>query len=171
MDSIKISSYNPAWPDMFKQERSRITDCLAEQSVLDISHFGSTAIPGMPAKPIIDILISVSSFDHAKQSFPGLLDTIGYDYWHDNPKTDRLFFVKNMPPRGEARTHHVHVFEHFNVYRDHLAFRDHLRENAEDASQYALLKRKLATQFANDREAYTDAKSEFIQQILTKAAP
>ncbi|GAB5488922.1 MAG: hypothetical protein Pars2KO_24920 [Parasphingorhabdus sp.] len=169
METIKIVPYDPSWPESFLLERRRVEDCLSGQSVSAIHHFGSTAIPAMPAKPIIDILISVPSIDQARRAFPELLDDIGYDFWRDNPKTDHLFFVKGMPPRGIGRTHHVHVHESLNLVKDHLAFRNYLRENREDANRYASLKSSLAVRFAQDREAYTEAKTKFVQEILAKA--
>jgi GrpB-like predicted nucleotidyltransferase (UPF0157 family) len=168
MKTIKIVPYDPFWPEMFLQEKRRIEDCLAGQSVTVIHHIGSTAIPAMPAKPVIDILISVPSFERARRNLPDHLNMIGYDFWHDNPKSDHLFFVKGLPPRGKDRTHHVHVYQHPEAIREHLAFRHHLRENRDDANQYALLKRKLAAQFADDREAYTEAKTGFVRDILAK---
>ena len=169
MDAIKITSYNPQWPALFLNEKQLLESRLAQQSVSAIDHIGSTAIPGMPAKPIIDILISVPSVDEAKRTFPDILDRIGYDYWSDNPKKDRLFFVRGMPPRGDGRTHHVHVHEKENVVKDHLIFRNYLREAPDEASKYAELKQMLAKKYAQDREAYTEAKSDFIKAILGKA--
>lgn len=169
MDSIKIISYNSHWPTLFQTEKQLLESLLVEQSVSDIHHIGSTAIPGMPAKPIIDILISVPSAEQAKLTFPNILDRVGYDYWHDNPKKDRLFFVKGMPPRGDGRTHHIHVHEDENLVKDHLIFRNYMCEHPDEALRYAKLKQGLAEQFSLDREAYTDAKSRFVTAILDKA--
>ena len=123
----------------------------------------------MPAKPVIDILISVPSVDEAELAFPDILDRVGYDYWSDNPKKDRLFFVKGMPPRGNGRTHHIHVHENEDVVKDHLIFRDYMRETPDEAARYAEIKQRLAEKFSQDREAYTEAKSHFIKTILEKA--
>lgn len=169
MDKIEILSPDPSWPEMFLQEKRLLLDCLARQPVSDIHHIGSTSISGMPAKPIIDIIISVPSIEQARQKLPNLLEGIGYDYWHENPKTDRLFFVKGMPPKGSGRTHHIHVHESSIIIQEHLAFRDYLRKSPEDASKYATFKEKLATRFADDREAYTESKTEFVREILAKA--
>lgn len=170
MDAIKISSYDSHWPVLFRKEKQLLESRLVQQSMLGIHHIGSTAIPGMPAKPIIDILISVRSVDRAKLTFPEILDKVGYDYWYDNPKKDRLFFVKGLPPRGTGRTHHIHVYENDELVKDHLTFRDCMREAPDEASKYAKLKQALAEKFAQDREAYTDAKSDFISSILDKAS-
>lgn len=170
MDTIKIAPYDPSWPDLFLQETRRIEDQLPGRSVSAIHHIGSTAIPAMPAKPVIDIVISVPSFEQARTNLPEHLNMIGYDFWQDNPRPDHLFFVKGLPPKGKDRTHHIHVYQRPEEMRKHLAFRDYLRKNRNDANRYALLKRKLAAQFADDREAYTEAKTGFVREILAKTA-
>ena len=141
MDSIEILAPDPSWPEMFLQEKRLLLDCLADQPVSDVYHFGSTSIAGMPVKPIIDIIISVPSVEQARLKLPKPLEGIGYDFWHENPKTDRLFFVKGMPPKGSGRTHHIHVHDSADIIQEHLVFRDYLRENQEDASKYAKFKK------------------------------
>lgn len=170
-DDIGIVDYNPNWPSAFRLERERLYGALAGENILELFHFGSTAIKGMPAKPIIDILIVVPDLDLAKEALPQKLDRIGYDYWADNPKTDRLFFVRGMPPRGQRRTHHVHVSEPHGELRQRLIFLDYLNAHPEEARQYASLKRQLAARYRHDREAYTLAKQDFIERIMTLAGP
>lgn len=97
-DDIEIVDYNPNWPAAFRLERERLYDALTGENILELFHFGSTAIKGMPAKPSIDILLVVPDLNAAKVALPEKLDRIGYDYWADNPKRDRLFFVRGMPP-------------------------------------------------------------------------
>jgi GrpB-like predicted nucleotidyltransferase (UPF0157 family) len=131
-----------------------------------IEHFGSTAIPNLPAKPIIDIFVIISDVS----VWPRLvapLSSLGYIYWSENPRKDRLFFVKGMPPFGSRRSHHVHVRTPQDV--SELVFRDWLREHPADAARYAKLKRELVGRFKADREAYTAAKGEFIEQMLAQA--
>jgi len=122
----------------------------------------------MPAKPIIDILIAVRSLAAAREAFLQPLEDLDYVFWADNPKTDRLFFVKGMPPYGERRTHHVHVVEPSAEPWQRLAFRDYLIAHPEDARRYADLKRSLAVTHRADREAYTDAKAAFVTDIMAK---
>jgi GrpB-like predicted nucleotidyltransferase (UPF0157 family) len=134
--------------------------------VLGIEHFGSTAVPGLAAKPIIDILIAVVSLTRAKATMVEPITGLGYVYWVENPKTDRMFFVKGMPPYGERRTHHVHITEpDGEMWRRRLAFRDYLRARPDEARRYEALKRDLAVRYPTDREGYTDAKTEFVEAV------
>lgn len=168
-DEIEIVPYDPRWPALFAEEAARLREALPAELVLGLEHFGSTAIPGLAAKPIIDILIAVRSLAEAQEKAIEPLEALGYLYWYDNPKTDRMFFVKGLPPEGARRTHHVHMTETSGEMWRRLAFRDHLRTHPEDARRYERLKRELAAAHRDDREAYTDAKAAFVAEILAKA--
>ena len=109
--------------------------------IVGLEHFGSTAIPGLSAKPIIDILIAVRSLAAAQATFVEALRKLDYVYWADNPKKDRMFFVKGMPPFGSKRSHHVHVTEPRGEMWQRLAFRDYLRAHPEEAETYERLKK------------------------------
>ncbi len=164
-DKIEIVEYDPRWPELYFQEEARLQKVLKEIPQFHIEHFGSTSVPGLGAKPIIDIMIAVESRDF----WPILIEpikTLGYNHWEDNPKKDEMFFVKGMPPFGEKRTHHIHVldFQGFRWKRERL-FRDYLRVHIDEARKYEVLKRKLSVKFSTDREAYTEAKTEFINSI------
>jgi GrpB-like predicted nucleotidyltransferase (UPF0157 family) len=167
MDEVVIVEYNPCWSLMFEEEAAQIADVLSKNLVVSIEHIGSTAIPGLSAKPIIDLLISVHSLAEAKQAAVSPLAELGYAYWFDNPDPQRMFFVKGIPPNS-PRTHHIHMIESDSILRERLLFRDYLREHPEEAFRYAELKRYLAQQFSTDREAYTKGKTEFVQSILQK---
>lgn len=169
MDEIALVAYDPRWPGMFAEEESRLRTALGPHGILDIQHFGSTAIPGLRAKPIIDILIAVPALHLARERFVTPLDALGYAFWADNPKTDRLFFVKGLPPYGTGRTHHVHVAEPGAEPWQRLPFRDYLRAHPEAAKRYEALKLDLVRRYRDDREAYTAAKEDFVQEILAKA--
>jgi GrpB-like predicted nucleotidyltransferase (UPF0157 family) len=156
---------------LFAAEAARLRAALDSDLIVGLEHFGSTAIPGMAAKPIIDILIAVRSLSTAREMFIEPLEGLDYVFWADNPKTDRLFFVKGMPPYGERRTHHVHVVEPGAEPWQRLGFRDHLIAHPEDARRYADLKRSLAAAHRTDREAYTEAKEIFVAEIMAKARP
>ena len=107
MDEVEIVPYDPNWPDIYGLEANEIRRVVASEFQPVIEHFGSTAIPGLSAKPIIDIMLGVKS----REFWPMLitpLKGIGYDYWEENPNKDRMFFVKGLPPKVH-RTHHVHV--------------------------------------------------------------
>lgn len=168
MDEIEIVEYDPRWPALFREEAERLRAVLPADLVVNVEHFGSTAIPGMAAKPIIDILVTVRSLAAARGPFVALLEREGYLFWADNPKRDRLFFVKGLPPFGTRRTHHLHVSEPDGEIPCRLPFRAWLRTHPADARRYERLKRELARQHREDREAYTAAKTEFVDEILAK---
>ncbi len=164
-DTIEVVDPDPSWPDQFVIE-SRVIAKVLHPLEPRIEHFGSTAIPNLPAKPIIDIFIIVSDVS----VWPRLiapLSSLGYIYWAENPRTDRMFFVKGMPPFGRRRSHHVHVRTPTDAAAE-LRFRDWLRGHPADAERYAELKRDLAERFKFNRDAYIEAKAEFIQQILAR---
>jgi GrpB-like predicted nucleotidyltransferase (UPF0157 family) len=163
-DIIEVVDSDPSWPDQFVAEASGIEKMLHPLKPR-IEHFGSTAIPNLPAKPIIDILIVIADVSVWPQLIEPL-SSLDYVYWAENPRKDRMFFVKGMPPFGSRRSHHVHVRTPKDV--SELVFRDWLREHPADVARYAILKRKLAERFKTDREAYTAAKGEFIEQLLTQ---
>ena len=176
MDEITLVDYDPAWPARFAEEVERIQAALGD-SVVAIEHFGSTAVPGLSAKPVIDLLVAVRSLPEARTRAVSALEALGYAYWRDDPAPDRLFFVKGLPPNG-PRTHHVHVVD-LSVshdprlgeftFADRLLFRDYLRAHPDEAVRYAELKRELARQFSEDREAYTSGKTEYVYSIMQKA--
>jgi GrpB-like predicted nucleotidyltransferase (UPF0157 family) len=168
MDEIEIVDYDPRWPQLFDEEAERLRATLDPSLIMGLEHFGSTAVPDLSAKPVIDILIAVRSLAEVQASFVESLRKLDYVWWAENPKTDRMFFVKGMPPFGSKRTHHVHVTEiHGEMWR-RLAFRDWLRAHPEDARSYGQLKRRLAAEYPTDREAYTDAKAAFIDSVMQK---
>jgi GrpB-like predicted nucleotidyltransferase (UPF0157 family) len=101
----------PDGPLLFNEEAKRLRAILDPSLIVGLEHFGSTAISGLSAKPIIDILIAVRSLAAAQATFVETLRNLDYVYWADNPKKDRMFFVKGMPPFGSKRSHHVHVTE------------------------------------------------------------
>ena len=169
MDEIEIVEYDPHWPALFAEEAALLRGALAPDLVLGLEHFGSTAIPGMAAKPIIDILIAVRSIAEARGTAIEPLQRLGYVFWAENPKADRMFFVKGMPPYGVRRTHHVHITEPTAEPWLNLPFRDYLRAHPDEAQRYERLKRDLAIVYRADREAYTEAKTVFVEEILTKA--
>ncbi len=170
MDEVEIVDYDPRWPLLFDEEAKRLRAVLDPSLIVGLEHFGSTAIPGLSAKPIIDILIAVRSLVAAQATFVEALRNLDYVYWADNPKKDRMFFVKGMPPFGARRSHHVHVAEPHAEMWQRLAFRDYLRAHPEEARTYERLKSRLAAEHRTDREAYTDAKSAYVESVMRKTA-
>jgi len=169
-DEISIEPYNSRWPLLFEEEKLTLREIFRDGNVIAIEHFGSTSVPGLPAKPIIDILIVVRAFAQAKSTYVSLLKPLEYVYWDGDPEGDvHMFFVKGMPPFGKKRTHHIHLVQYDNKkFTDRLKFRDYLHSNPQDALAYAKLKKNLAVLHPEDREAYTDAKSGFIKTIMDK---
>lgn len=166
-DIIEICAYNPQWSDFFKKEATKVRAVLSQNIETRLEHFGSTAIPGLAAKPIIDIML-INDDTSVWPSLVKPLQSLGYVYWVDNPRTDRMFFVKGMPPFGKKRSHHLHVRRSNDAQRE-LLFRDYLIHNPDVAVQYENLKKNLAIRYRCDREAYTESKNEFIQNVLSEA--
>lgn len=167
-DEITLTEYDARWPERYHAELGRIVAALPVGVVQRAEHIGSTAIPGMLAKPVVDILIGVSDLDPARATFPPLLEKLGYAHWGDNPKRDRLFFVKGLPPNG-PRTFHLHVAGLQGEMWDRILFRDYLRAHPAEARRYERLKRALAERFAEDREAYSEGKTDYHDEVVAKA--
>ena len=163
--TVKLVAHNPKWAEYFSQEKELLSEILREK-VLDIRHIGSTSIPGMQAKPILDLLAAVRTLADV-QSFVLDLNKIGYEDKGDGGVSGRRFFVKGSEAR---RTHHLNFCEMNSFFwRSHLAFCDYLERHPDVARQYSELKRGLADKFPNDRGAYTAGKQEFVRSILTRA--
>jgi GrpB-like predicted nucleotidyltransferase (UPF0157 family)/GNAT superfamily N-acetyltransferase len=170
-DYVELVAYDPQWPSMAEDEIEHLKELLPSEHILDIQHVGSTAIPGMIAKPIIDIQIAVDSLSVAKQFAIKILEENGYVFWRDNPDPQRMFFVKGMPPFGKRRTHHVHICEpSYSQWINKILFRDYLIAHPEKAQEYAALKMALLEKHTHDREKYTDAKKEFVEEVLKMAS-
>ncbi|MBV9386044.1 MAG: GrpB family protein [Chroococcidiopsidaceae cyanobacterium CP_BM_ER_R8_30] len=168
MDEVVITEYDPHWTILFEQEASRICEVLDRDLITRIEHFGSTAVPGLAAKPVIDLLVEVRSLAQAKQVAVSQLEPLGYVYWFDNPDPQRMFFVKGLPPNG-PRTHHIHMIEPDSILWERLIFRDYLCQHPDEAARYAQLKLYLAQRFSSDREAYTRGKAKYIESVMQKA--
>lgn len=159
-EAVELEPYSSDWPAQYEAERSCIEAALGKLAV-EIHHIGSTAVPGLDAKPIIDIVVAVRQFDDAWDCIAPL-DTLGYTFIDYAQNTDRRFFRKGLP-----RTHHLHIVEQGSEALVRLlAFRDALCANPELRQQYAALKARLATHYKNDRAAYSAAKTAFIEKAL-----
>lgn len=169
MDEIELVPSNPDWPARFEKEAARLRAIIPADLLIDLQHIGSTAVPGLAAKPIIDIQATVTDLEAARTRLVAPLEAAGYAFWAENPDTDRLFFVKGLPPSAPHRTHHLHIMEDGPGALKHVAFRDHLRDHPAERDAYAALKRDLARRYRHDREAYTQAKSAFIETVLDRA--
>jgi GrpB-like predicted nucleotidyltransferase (UPF0157 family) len=167
-DRVELVDYDPRWPGMFEEEAGRLRAALAGLDVgpFHLVHFGSTAIPGIAAKPIIDIKL-VSADRSRWPDLVSSLERLAYVFWVENSRRDRMFFVKGMPPFGPRRTHHVHVRTPDDA-SPALAFCEYLRRHPEEVARYARLKHDLAGRHPTDREAYTGGKDEFVAEIVRR---
>ena len=159
---VELKPYNPQWNAFYIQEEELISSAITD-FLIEIQHIGSTAIPDIVAKPIIDIAVAIDSLRNIEKIIAPL-EGVGYIYRGEQGIPDRHLFVKG----GEDfRTHHLHVMDktHYE-WKKHIVFRDYLRNHPEEAKRYSELKMKLAKEFENDRESYTENKSTFIQNIL-----
>lgn len=157
---IEVVDYDPAWPARFEAEAARLRDALGEVAVR-IEHIGSTSVPGLPAKPVIDIQLSVACFE-PEARYAGPLERLGYEQYPDPATPEHRIFT--LPKGGGPRQVNLHVCEVGSEWeRRHPAFRDRLRTDPVAREQYAALKRELALAHGNDVESYADAKGDFIR--------
>ena len=166
-EHVAMQAYNASWPARFAEEQAWLLACFPAV-LIDVQHIGSTAVRGLIAKPIIDILAGVESMAVAASLAPALGDA-GYttSAEFNAALTDRQWFMRWADGR---RTHHLHVVVHGgSVWHQHLRFRDALRSSAALSARYAALKSSLAALHLDDREAYTEAKAGFVR-ALTEGA-
>lgn len=171
-EDVAIESYNPEWPQLFEAEKRRLLDCLPPQLIGRIEHFGSTAVPGLAAKPIIDILVEVSSLVEASRLIAPILEARGDEYfwrpaWYDGNVPSYVWFIKR--DQQGRRTHHIHLLEPDSPEWERLLFRDYLRDHPKVAREYAALKYRIAQEHPDDRIAYAKGKTAFITRT-TRAA-
>ncbi len=164
-DDIHLVEPDPTWPQRYADFATWLAEALGPDLALRIEHYGSTAIPGIPAKPVIDILVEVPSFEVARSHTLPLFNDLQWDYWWHG---GHMLFVRRTRLMG-ARTHHVHLAPRGHKLWEGLIFRDHLRTHPDDARAYADLKRRLVEAHAQERERYTNAKTEFVARILAQA--
>ncbi len=161
---IELAPYSPAWPGLFAQEQRLLVAALQPWLVGDIEHIGSTAIPGLSAKPVIDIMAPVQGLEEALPAIPALR-ALGYVYFPYKPD-EMHWFCK---PSFEHRTHHLHIVPlGSESWHRRLAFRNALRQDPALAAAYQRLKLRWAAIHQHDREAYTDAKGQFIDAVITR---
>lgn len=164
--TIEIVPYDPAWPAMFEAERALIAQVFGRWITGTIEHIGSTAVPGLAAKAVIDIMAPVRSLADAAGAIAAAPQA-GYLHYPYQAASMHWF----CKPSPHFRTHHLHLVPlGSELWRERLAFRDALRASSDLAAGYAALKRQLAAATPTDREAYTDAKGPFVQQVLRGAS-
>jgi GrpB-like predicted nucleotidyltransferase (UPF0157 family) len=167
-EEVSLAAYDPRWPDLYRLEALSLRRKLPKSIVVRIEHFGSTAVPGLAAKPIIDLLVEVTSLAETRKQVVPLLEAEGYDYfWRTDVSPAYPWFIKR-DSRGR-RTHHIHMVEANSKLWERLYFRDYLRDFPEEAKKYAELKQLLAEKYAHDRMGYTAGKAEYVMAITEKA--
>ncbi len=171
-EKFDVVPYNPDWPRMFDAEKNHLLSCLPTKLILRIEHFGSTAIPGLAAKPIIDILVEVTSLEETKNIIVPILTTQGYEYfwrptWGNDVPPFYAWFIKR--DHQGHRICHIHMVEHDFEHWDRLLFRDYLIEHPDLAREYQETKSRLANNVPTDRVTYTKAKTAFIVWVTRLA--
>lgn len=162
---VEIAPYDPAWPQLFAEEAERVRQWLATWLAGAIEHIGSTAVPGLAAKPVIDIMAGVISLDESRPAI-GAAEAMGYCYAPYQAEIEHWF----CKPSFAFRTHHLHLIPVSSPqWIRPIAFRNYLRAHPGVAAEYEALKRRLALEHRLDREAYTTAKRPFIDRITSLA--
>jgi GrpB-like predicted nucleotidyltransferase (UPF0157 family) len=164
--SIEVVAYEESWPSKFEAEKLHLEKVLAQWLVGAIEHIGSTAVPLLCAKPIIDIMAPVQTLETSRLAIEAV-ERAGYVYYPYRAEVMHWF----CKPTPIHRTHHLHLVPLGSLlWHERLAFRNALRASPTLAAEYAELKSRLAVEFRHDREAYTEAKAPFVEQVLSKLA-
>jgi GrpB-like predicted nucleotidyltransferase (UPF0157 family) len=164
VDEVILADYDPVWPAQFEEIAGRVRAAFADGLRLAVEHVGSTAVMGLAAKPIIDIDVIVPAPVDVPDAIARLV-ALGYMHQGDLGIAGREAF---QSPPGTVR-HHLYLCAYDNAeYLRHVAFRDYLRQHTDEAKRYATLKHELATRFREDRVAYSDGKSAYVEAVLAK---
>jgi GrpB-like predicted nucleotidyltransferase (UPF0157 family) len=171
-EHVSIVPYDLNWPRMFAEERDHLLTTLPRELIGRIEHFGSTAIPGLAAKPIVDMLVEVRSLAETRRRIVPILEAQGYDYfWRplhgDVGPPFYAWFIKRDP--NGVRTHHIHMVERDFEHWERVLFRDYLIEHPDVAKEYEALKLRLAGDYATDRVGYTNAKTDYVVRVTQLA--
>lgn len=163
-DRVAIVDYDEAWPAQYRGLQQELESSVGTDVLLRCEHWGSTAVPGLAAKPVVDLLVEIPDVTLAKRRLLETLTGPEWEYWWSN---DHLLWIRRDGFMGR-RTHHVHLVPTGHPYWRQLAFRDHLRAHPAVARRYAALKRELSAQYATDRERYTLAKGQWIERVMAE---
>jgi len=163
--TVKLKKHDPNWAKLFKKEKKLLLGKFPNV-ILEISHGGSTTIPTIPAKPIIDMFAVVLSLKKAK-AIKNKLEKLGYEYRGADGVKERILYVKGEP---ELRTHHLQLVEKkSDEWKNHILIKNYFLKHPEVAKRYAKLKAKLAEKYPNSRKSYSHGKDAFIKSIIQKA--
>lgn len=170
-ERIAIVPYDEGWPKRFAEVETKLTRSLPADLFTRIAHIGSTAVPGLSAKPIIDVQVEVTSLERVRREAVPVMKDLGYEYiWRPTMGEQAPFYAWfiGRDASGE-RTEHVHMVEPDQVSIDRLLFRDFLRVHPQEAHRYEMLKRTLNAEHPNDRAAYTAGKTAYIASVVAQA--
>jgi len=163
--TVELCQDHSYWQEEYKKEERRIKEALGKLA-LDVQHVGSTSLPEIPAKPILDIVVAIPGMDHL-DACSEKLEKIGYENRGSKGVEGRCLFVKGGT---DFRTHHLNLTTRDNAFwQEHILFRDELLRDKKARDEYAGLKQELAGKFSQNRDEYTEAKKEFIQKVLKQA--
>lgn len=169
-ERIAVVPYDGKWPERYAELESRLKKLLPKNLVQRIAHIGSTAVPGLSAKPIIDVQVEVNDMEEVRERVVPMLESEGYEFiWRRSIGESEPYYAWfiGRNEKGE-RTAHIHIVAPDHISAERIIFRDLLRRHPEEAAAYEALKTGLAKKYAKDRAAYTQGKTEFIQTILRK---
>ena len=171
-EPVEIVPYDPGWPVLFAAEAAHLRALLPAVLIGRIEHFGSTAVPGLAAKPIVDMLLEVRTMEGVVQHIAPILKRAGYEFfWRDRerglPGIAYAWFIKR--DAAGRRTHHIHCLEPGSAEWERLLFRDYLRAHPAAARSYGELKQRIAAEHPDDRVAYAKAKTDFIAAAMRAA--
>ena len=166
MSALVVSPYSAEWPGLFQEIRKELLSAFGTTPVV-VEHIGSTSVPGLAAKPVIDVLLGATALTEIEAKID-VLKTFGYSYVskYERDLPMRRYFVKSPPESLRIHVHGVVIGGRF--WQEHLGFRDALRTSPQLLAEYQALKLRLAVEFADDKSAYTEAKGPFIQAVLER---
>jgi GrpB-like predicted nucleotidyltransferase (UPF0157 family) len=164
VEPLEVVAYDPAWPRLYEQEAARVRAALGED-VVEIEHIGSTAVPGLAGKPVIDVSVGLRRPELSREQVAAV-EALGYEYLGENGIPGRLFFRRS---EAGTRTHHLHFVEvDGEHWHRHRAFRDYLRSHPDEAGRYAAEKLRLAAQ-ASTQGGYWERKQPYANALFERA--
>lgn len=170
-ETVTVVPYDSQWPEMFREEKEHLLSCLPNSLIRRIEHFGSTAIPGAAAKPIVDMLVETTDLEETKRRIVPILESQKYDYfWRPTQENEAIFYAWFIKRDAQGdRTHHIHMVGPSSDLWDRLLFRDYLIDHPDVAREYRHLKLDLANRYGDDRVAYATAKANFVNRVTNQA--
>jgi GrpB-like predicted nucleotidyltransferase (UPF0157 family) len=167
-EQVSLVPYDDEWPNQFKTEAKYLMGLLPEDILLEFHHIGSTSVPDMPANPVIDIGIMVTSFDEAKEKITPILTENNYEYFSSDDK-NLGFMTFTKEAINDAPAYKIHFAEEENHFWDRLYFREYLKKNRDEARNYFELKDQLCKSFGNDYDSYAAGKADYVNKITAIA--